>query len=73
MDLAVREELIEGRIRRHDRNHFEVKLDYPYDSGVFTNMPKQEPLETRRRSLCRTLRYCKSPRRPCARSKVKAL
>ena len=32
MDLAVREELIEGRIRRHDRNHFEVKLDYSIDS-----------------------------------------
>lgn len=31
MDLEVREELIEGRVRRHDRNHFEVKLDYSID------------------------------------------
>lgn len=31
MDLEVREELIEGQVRRHDRNHFEVKLDYSID------------------------------------------
>lgn len=31
MDLEVREELIEGRVERHDRNHFEVKLDYAID------------------------------------------